>query len=199
MSYHHLARGTLGFLWLCSVALILGGCAHASSSAGSTPTVPAPQSSPSGISLAPCRIQHLLLAFDKSGVALGNEGAQFVLVNQSKEGCTLSGYPALQLLDARHQPIPAHVGQFTQAYLYRTQPPHRFVLQAGGKAYFVVEWANLGCGKIPPASSASPVAFLRVTPPLNRASLLVATQFCAFGNSVEISPLEPDQVLGVFV
>jgi hypothetical protein len=60
----------------------------------------------------------------------------------------------------------------------------------------VVAWANLGCGKIPPASFASPVSFLRVTPPLNQASLLVATQFgvefCPFRNSVEISPLEPD-------
>lgn len=194
MNDHHLTRGTFGFLGLCLVALVLSGCIHASPSASSTSTVPTPRASPSAP--APCQTQHLLLAFDRFGAATSNEAAQFVLVNQSKQSCTLSGYPALQLLDARHQPIPAHVGQSTGSPLHPTQAPHRFVLGPREKAYFVVAWANLGCGKIPPASFASPVSFLRVTPPLNQASLLVATQFgvefCPFRNSVEISPLEPD-------
>jgi hypothetical protein len=182
----------LRLLWLCSVAFVFAGCAHASSSAGATPTVPAPRSSPSPSAPALCQTQHLLLAFDKSGVALGNAAAQFVLVNQSKQSCTLFGYPALQLLDARHQPIRAHVGQFTGAYLYITHAPHRFVLLAGGKAYFVVEWGNVG-------DCATPTAFLRMTPPGNQTPLLIAYRFCPYKEDVEISPLEPDQVLFVFV
>ena len=192
MNHHHLIKGTFGFLWLVSVVLVLGGCAHASPSAGSTPTVPAPRASPSEASPAPCQTQHLLLAFDTSGVALGNAAAQFVFVNQSKERCTLSGYAALQLLDARHQPIQAQVVQSTGAYLYITHAPHRFVLQPGGKAYFVVEWGNLG-------DCAPPPAFLRVMPPGNQTPLLIAFRFCPYQDGVEISPLEPDQVLGVFV
>jgi hypothetical protein len=152
---------------------------------------PAPRVSPSEASPAPCQTQQLLLAFDEGGVAVGNAGAQFVFANQSKGSCTLVGYPALQLLDARHQPIRAQVGQATVAYLYSTHAPHRFVLQAGEKAYFVVEWSNLGC--------ATPSAFLRVTPPDNQTPLLIAFRFCAYEEYVEISPLEPDKVLGVFV
>jgi Domain of unknown function (DUF4232) len=190
MNPHHPVRGTFWFLWLCSVAFVLGGCAHASSSAGLTPTVPAPRVSPSAP--APCQTQHLQLAFDKSAAAMSNDGVQFVLVNQSKEDCTLFGYPALQLLDARHQPIRAQVVQSTGAYLYITHAPQRLVLQAGRKAYFVVEWGNLG-------DCAPPPAFLRVTPPGNQTPLLLAFRFCPDKDGVEISPLEPDQVLGVFV
>jgi hypothetical protein len=194
MIHHHPLRGTLGVLWLFSVVLILAGCAPASTSTGSTPTKPAPQASPSTAAPVPCQTQQLQLAFDRFGAATGNEGAQFALVNQLKQSCTLSGYPAVQLLDAQHQPIRARVVQATEAFLYNNLVPHQFVLQAGGKAYFVLEWTNQGCGKIPPASYASPISFLRVTLPLSQASLLIAYQFCAFGDSVVISPLEPNKI-----
>lgn len=147
---------------------------------------------------APCQTRQLRIAFDNNGAAAGNAGAQFVFVNQSQESCTLSGYPAIQLLDARHQPMRAQVMRTTGAYLYITQMPRPFVLQAGEKAYFVVEWGDLGCGNIPPASYASPVSFLRVTPPLNQTSLLIAFQFCPYMEGIEISPLEPGKVLFVF-
>ena len=63
MNHHHPVRGTFGFLWLFSVVLVLAGCAHAPTSAGSTPTVPAPRASPKPSAAAPCQTQHLLLAF----------------------------------------------------------------------------------------------------------------------------------------
>jgi hypothetical protein len=114
------------------------------------------------------------------------------LVNQSQQGCTLFGYPALQLLDAGHQAIRAQVVPSTGAYLYIRHAPHRFVLQARRKAYFVVEWGNLG-------DCAPPPALLRVTPPGHQTPLLLAFRFCPYKDGVEISPLEPDQVLGAFV
>jgi hypothetical protein len=67
--------------------------------------MPGQQTAPSPAVFAPCEAQQLSLTFDKSGAALGNDAAQFVLTNQSQESCTLTGYPSLQLLDARHQPI----------------------------------------------------------------------------------------------
>ncbi|QBD80328.1 DUF4232 domain-containing protein [Ktedonosporobacter rubrisoli] len=204
MNRHRPVRGTLGVLWLFWVALVLSGCTTASPQARSTPTA-APRSASSPSAPPPCQTQHLLLAFGTFGAATSNEAAQFVLVNQSKQSCTLSGYPAVQLLDAQHQPIRAHVRQVTQGFLYQQQVPHQFVLQAAGKAYFVVSWTNQGCGKLPPGvgppgSFASPVSFLRVTPPLNQAPLLVATPqwggpFCPFRNFVNISPLEPYNIL----
>ncbi len=192
MNHHHPVRGTFGFLWLFSVVLVLAGCAHAPTSAGSTPTVPAPRASPKPSAAAPCQTQHLLLAFDTSGTAMNQPAAQFVFVNQSKGSCTLSGYPALQLLDARHQSIRGQVTQeSTAAYLYITRPPQMISLHPGQKAYFAVTWVNLGC--------ATPTAFLRVTPPGNQTPLLLAFRFCAWKEGVEISPVESSQILGVFI
>jgi hypothetical protein len=139
----------------------------------------------------PCQSQSLSLAFDQSGIALGNAGAQFVFMNQSPASCTLSGYPAIQLLDAQRQPMRARVVQTTGAYLYITQPPHQFVLQARGKAYFVVEWGAI-------EKCATSAAFLRITPSDNQSPLLIAFRFCPDRGGVEISPLEPSKVLFVF-
>ncbi|HEY7414360.1 MAG TPA: DUF4232 domain-containing protein [Ktedonobacteraceae bacterium] len=178
----------------CLAIFFLAGCQGIYSAAAATPTEPTPQSSPTPSASAPCQTQNLLLAFDTFGAATSNEGLQLALVNQSKQSCTLSGYPELQLLDAQHQPIQTQIKQVTQGFLYPQQlVSHQFILQAGGKAYFVVAWANEGCGQ---AFSASPVSFLQVTPPLNQAPLQIARQFCAFRNYVEISPLEPDKILG---
>jgi hypothetical protein len=95
----------------------------------------------------------------------------------------------------------AQIARSTGSYLYITRPPQMISLPPGQKAYFAVTWANLGCGKIPPADYASPVSFLRVTPPLNQPSLLVAVEFwafCPFRNQVTVSPVESSQVLLVF-
>ncbi|WP_165422885.1 DUF4232 domain-containing protein [Ktedonosporobacter rubrisoli] len=205
---HHPNEGKLRFFWLCLVAFILGGCALTPSSANTTPTKPTPRlepsPSPSSLAATPCQTQHLQLALDTKAAATSNEGMQLVLLNQSKQRCTLSGYPALHLQNSRHQPIQADIKQSLVGYLYTTHAPHRFVLEPGGKAYFVVEWANLGCGKLPPGagppgSFASSVSFLLVMLPPSQDSLLVAVQFCPFRNILEISPLMPNKVLGVFV
>src|SRR5260221_654556 len=43
------------------------------------------------------------------------------------------------------------------------------------------------------------VSFLQVTPPDNQTPLLLANEFCAFGNQVSLSPLGANQILGVFI
>lgn len=144
-------------------------------------------------SIAPCQTQQLQLAFDKSGAAMNNDSAQFALANQSQQSCTLSGYPALQFLDAQFQPVQERVSQVTAGFMYPPQVPHRFVLQPGGKAYFVIAWGN-GYG-----TNASQVFSMQVTPPLNQTFLKIPIQFQfrAFrNNSVELSPLEPNKILG---
>lgn len=164
-----------------------------------TSTVPAPRASPKPSAPAPCQTGQLLLVAGQMTSNLGNAGVQLSFENRSRVTCTLTGYPTLQLLSAQQKPLQAQITRSTSGYLYRTRPPQMISLHPGQQAYFAVTWGNLGCGKIPPASYASPVSFLRVTPPLNQASLLVAVQFCAFGNQVAVSPVESSQVLGVFV
>ena len=122
---------------------------------------------------------------------MNNDGAQFTLVNQSQQSCTLSGYPALQFLDAQFQPVQERVNQVTQGFLYPPQPaPQQFVLQPGGKAYFVIEWGN-GYG-----TNASQVSSMQVTSPLNQAFLKIPIQLRALNNYVEVSPLEQASLLG---
>jgi hypothetical protein len=140
----------------------------------------------------------LLLVAGQMISNLGNAGVQLSFENRSLVNCTLTGYPTLQLFSAQQKPLQAQITRSTSGYLYSTRPPQVISFHLGQKAYFAVTWANMGCGKIPPASYASPVSFLRVTPPLNQASLLVAVHFCAFRNQVAVSPVESSQVLGVF-
>ena len=123
------------------------------SSTGSTTTTGSTGSGSGSGSIAPCQTQQLQLAFDTFGAATSNEAAQFALVNQSQQSCTLSGYPALQFLDAQSQPVQEQVSQDTQGFMYPPQVPQQFVLQPEGKAYFVIDWGNLGCGTMLPRSS----------------------------------------------
>jgi hypothetical protein len=153
---------------------------------------------PSPGAQVPCQTQQLLLVAGQMASDLGNAGVQLSFKNRSLVNCTLVGYPTLQLLTAQQKPLQAQITGSTSGYLYSTRPPQMISLHPGQKAYFVVTWTNLGCGKIPPASYASLVSFLRVTPPLNQASLLIAVQFCAFRNQVAVSPVESSQVLFVF-
>jgi uncharacterized protein DUF4232 len=145
-----------------------------------------------------CQTRQLLLVAGQTTSELGNAGVQLSFENRSPVSCTLIGYPTLYLLDAQQKPLQAQITQSTSGYLYSTRPPQMISLRPGQKVYFVVTWGNLGCGKIPQASYASPVSFLQVTPPLNQGSLLVEVHLCAFRNQVTVSPVESSQVLGVF-
>lgn len=187
----------LFFLLLCA-AVILGGCGTSATSTQTRAPAPTIRPEPSPGAHGPCQTGQLLLVAGQMTSKLGNAGVQLSFENQSRVNCTLVGYPTLQLLSAQQKPLQAQITRSTVGYLYITRPPQMIALHPGQKAYFAVTWANLGCGKIPPASYASPVSFLRVTPPLNQASLLVAVQFCAFRNQVAVSPVELSQVLGVF-
>ncbi len=190
-----LKRWLFLFLW----CVTLGGCGIPMTSMQGSASMPTSRPEPSPGAHVPCQTGQLLLVAGQMTSNLGNAGVQLSFQNRSRVSCTLSGYPTLQLLDAQQKPVQAKILRSTAGYLYSTRPPQMISLHPGQKAYFAVTWGNLGCGKLPPASYASPVSFLRVTPPRNQLSLLVAVQFCAFGNAVSVSPLEPSQILGVFL
>jgi Protein of unknown function (DUF4232) len=190
------------FLLLLCAAVILGGCGTPTTSTQTAIPAPTARPEPSPEAFVTCQTRQLLLAAGQMTSNLGNAGVQLSFENRSRVSCALSGYPTLQLLDAQQKPLQAQITQSTSGYLYITRAPQMISLHPGQKAYFAVTWASLGCGKIPPASYAFPVSFLRVTPPLNQAPLLVAVQswaFCAFRNQVAVSPVESSQILGVFI
>ena len=192
-------RWGLLFLLLSCAAAILGGCGTPATSTQTATPAPTARPEPSPAVGVTCQTRQLLLAAGQMISNLGNAGVQLSFENRSRVHCTLIGYPTLQLLSAQQKPVQAQITRSTGGYLYTTRPPQLISLHPGQQAYFAVTWGNLGCGKIPPASYASPVSFLRVTPPLNQASLLVAVQFCPFRNSVAVSPVESSQILGVFI
>ena len=187
------------FLFFLCAVVILGGCGTPAISTQTRAPAPTIRPDPSPGAHVPCQTRQLLLVAGQMTSNLGNAGVQLSFENQSRVHCTLIGYPTLQLLSAQQKPLQAQITRSTGGYLYTTRPPQLISLHPGQKAYFAVTWGNLGCGKIPPASYASPVSFLRVTPPLNQASLLVAVQFCPFRNYVAVSPVESSQILGVFI
>ncbi len=188
----------LSLLPFC-MAVILGSCGTNAPTTNTATSEPPARPEPSPGAFVTCQTGQLLLVAGQMTSNLGNAGVQLSFENRSRVSCTLSGYPTLQLLDAQQKPVQAKIIRSTAGYLYSTRPPQMISLHPGQKAYFAVTWGNLGCGKLPPASYASPVSFLWVTPPLNQLSLLVAVHFCAFGNAVSVSPLEPSQILGVFL
>lgn len=187
----------LSFLSFC-VAVIFGSCSTPATSTNVATSPPASQPEPAPTAGALCQTRQLSLAVGQLTSNLGNAGLEFSFKNQSPVSCTLLGYPQLQLLDAQQKPLRAQITRSTSGYLYRTRDPQVISLHPGGKADFALTWANLGCGASSP-TYATPTAFLLVTPPLNKASFLVATHLCAYRNQVSVSPLEPGQILGVFV
>jgi hypothetical protein len=187
------------FLLLLCVAVILGGCGTPATSTQTATPAPTARPEPSPAAGVTCQTRQLLLATGQMISNLGNAGVQLSFENRSRVSCTLSGYPTLQLLGAQQKPLQAQITQSTSGYLYSTRAPQVISLHPGQKAYFAVTWGNQGCGRVPPASYASPVSFLLVTPPLNQASQLVAVHLCAFRNQVTISPVESSQILGVFI
>lgn len=186
------------FLSLFGMAVLLGGCGTPPTSTHVATPTPVVHRTPTASSRLPCQTTQLVLAHGEFTSNLGNAGLEFSFANQSRESCTLFGFPTLRFLDAQRQPLPIQVTHRTSGYLYTTRPAQVLVLQPGQKAYFALTWGNMGCSEAAPIS-ASPVALLLVTPPGTQAAVLVSVQLCAFGNQVSLSPLEPSHILGVFL
>jgi|GraSoi_2013_60cm_1033757.scaffolds.fasta_scaffold04634_3 Protein of unknown function (DUF4232) len=183
----------LSLFCLFGLTMVLSTCGTPSTRTAAS-ALPTPRPDPSPSVHATCRTERLRLALDQDVSELGNAGLQLTFENASRESCTLSGYPALQLLDAQHKQLPMKMARSTSGYLYQMHDPQVITLQPGKKAYFVISWANQGC-----SSETYHVSFLQVTPPDNQTPLLLANEFCAFGNQVSLSPLGANQILGVFI
>jgi hypothetical protein len=67
----------------------------------------------------------------------GQHTATFVLTNRSQHACVLDGYPRVQLLDPHGQLLRfrySHAGD----QMITSRPPHRLVVQPGGRVFFAV-------------------------------------------------------------
>lgn len=115
----------------------------------STSTTASPPTS--GATGSPCRAADLSVAYDpahSSGGAAGSVGLTYRITNTSSQGCTMFGYPGLQLLDAGGRPLPTHVSRVSPY-----GPPANVTLAPGGQAWFAIQYptqtgyGNLSCPK----------------------------------------------------
>ncbi len=134
----------LSLFCLFGLTMVLSTCGTPSTRTAAS-ALPTPRPDPSPSVHATCRTERLRLALDQDVSELGNAGLQLTFENASRESCTLSGYPALQLLDAQHKQLPMKMARSTSGYLYQMHDPQVITLQPGKKAYFVISWANQGC------------------------------------------------------
>lgn len=183
----------LSLFFLFGLTMVLSTCGTASTRTAIS-ALPTSRPAPSPSVPAACRTEQLRLALDQDVSNMGNAGLQLTFENASRESCTLAGYPALQLLDTHHKQLPMKIARSTYEYLYHMHDPQVITLQPGKKAYVVLSWGNQGC-----SNETYHVSFLQLTPPDNQTPLLLANEFCAFGNQVALSPLGADQILGVFI
>ena len=172
-----------------AVALLLsvGRAAPPSSPAGRPGAVPSPNSSPepsapptatpepsAASTAAPdaplggCTVSQLSLRVGPTNAATSHFGAIFTFHNRSTAPCTLYGFPGLQMLDERGQPLPTSVN-WGSDYIVHPQQPAVVTLRPGDDASFTLGGTTPGVwGQTCPTSIR-----LLVTPPNETHSLVI--------------------------
>ena len=132
------------------------------------PTTPPTSHPPTGP--VACRTSQLQLGTGASDSGMGRQWTTYVFRNHSALGCTMSGFPAVRLLDARGRVIANLPGNGATGPVVRLRP--------GGSASF-------GIGQLLnpeyPGQPCPPAATLVVTPPHQAQALTVATTLAPCG------------------
>jgi Protein of unknown function (DUF4232) len=132
------------------------------------PTTPPTSQPPTGP--VACRTSQLHLRTGLSDSGMGRHWTAYVFQNHSALACTMSGFPAVRLLDARGRVMAALPGNDATGPVVRLRP--------GGSAYF-------GIGQLLnpdyPGQPCPPAATLVVTPPHQAQALTVATTLAPCG------------------
>jgi hypothetical protein len=153
-----------------------------SSSSSTSSTVPA---------LAACTGGDLSGVLTSSTAATGTVELTLQVTNESARGCSLHGYPQLQLLSANDDRLSTTTVDagttFTGAPAGANAPPRTWRIKAGAQATFVAQYSDVPVGteqSCPMASS------INVYPPGSSVPFNVAVQLspCDFG-TVNVSPL----------
>ena len=153
------------------------GRAHATSPVPALPYVPR------------CHTSQVAINAVDGDAGVGHVGILFRVRNRSARFCGMYGYPGAQLLDARYRALPTSVAR-GPGYLSGNPRPQLVRLVAGASAYFVLEWVH-----VPSPGQTCPLAsYMRVTPPDERTSIVVATRADACGGRLTATPIEPTRV-----
>lgn len=152
------------------------------------PALPAPspgqpEPAPGGVlaASAPCRVAQLRLTSEAADAGMGGRTNVFAVTNAGTTPCSVSGYPAVSLLDAQGRALTA---------VRSDQNPQSATpvnIAVGGKAFFDIHWSvvpNEGAGErtCPSASR------VRVLVPGDTAALAIPLAFQPCGGRIRVNP-----------
>ena len=142
-----------------------------------------PQPAPGGVlpASAPCRAAQLRLNSETGDAGAGNRANVFGVTNAGTAPCSVSGYPAVSLLDAQGRALTA---------VRSDQNPNTATpvnIPVGGKAFFDIAWnvvPNEGNGERVCPSTAR----VRVLIPGDTAALAIPLAFTPCGGRIRVNP-----------
>ena len=151
-----------------------------------------PQPAPGGVlpAATPCRAAQLRLSSETGDAGAGGRTNVFAVTNTGAAACSVSGYPAVNLLDAQGRGLTAiRSDQNPQVATPVTIP-------VGGKGYFDIHWTvvpNEGAGERVCPSAAR----VRVLIPGDPSALAIPLTFTPCGGRIRVNPfrstVEPGQ------
>lgn len=143
---------------------------------------------PSG---APCSGADLRLAVEGGDAGMGHRVTTLALRNAGAAACTVTGYPAVTLLDDRGQTLTSVRGvQAPGNYFAQGRAPAPVAVEPRQAAYFDLAWSVMPHEDQGETACPS-VKTVRVTAPSATAPIGLALAFTPCGGQVEISPLRP--------
>jgi len=144
---------------------------------------PQPQPAPGGVLPAstPCRAAQLRLTSETGDAGAGGRTNVFALTNAGTAPCSISGYPAVSLLDTQGRALTA---------IRSDQNPNTATpvnIPVGGKGYFDIHWTVVpfegGGERVCPTA-----ARVRVLIPGDTAALAVPLSFTPCGGRIRVNP-----------
>jgi membrane-bound inhibitor of C-type lysozyme len=173
---------------------ILERCARPSSGTGQPPgPTPSPAPAPGGVlpASAPCKSAQLKLSSEGGDAGMGNRVAVLGVQNIGPQACSITGYPAVTLLDARGRALTTVRSEQTPGNYFRNgQAPTPVNLASQAKAYFDLAWnvvPNEGQGEKTCPSAAT----VRFTAPGDATALALVQAFTPCGGRIRVSPMRP--------
>lgn len=148
----------------------------------------------------PCKGPQLKLAADGGDAGMGHRVTIVGVQNLGTQACSLTGYPAVTLQDARGKPLTTvRSEQNPGSYLRAGQAPAPVTLQPQARAFFDVAWnvvPNEGQGE----TVCPTAARIRAVAPGDTSPVTLVQSFTPCGGRIQVSPFravaEPDATPG---
>lgn len=136
-----------------------------------------------------CQAGQLRFALGAGTGAAGTITSSVTLTDASSQTCTLYGYPGMQLLDTRGNPIPTMVvrGQAHFPDAVANAGPSTVTLTPGAQATFSLQYSDVPVG---PETTCPASSKAEITPPTNTAYAVIALDIAPCDNGrVYVSPV----------